>query len=537
MLEFYAKICIDQFDSNPIKKEKSRLRLIDAIEKQRKILSANSEAAINVDYIAEDNDLSYVLTREKLEEIAVPIANRVKEICEKLKSEIKVPIHSIEIVGGGTRIPIIQRAIQEVFGMDLSRTLNASECIARGCAIQAAMLSPLFKVAQYEIEEANYYPIRCAWLFKDESNMEVESDAKNNPEKQTSMLFDRGCSVPNIKSVTFHRDEVIDFKLFYDPVPAGADKLLAQFIVRPTKPKETEFGIKLRVQLNKDTVVEFDSAQLIEEYTEEVAPTKMAEEKPGDKQEAPKAEIKKKTRTTKLPVDITTINCLTEKQISQLFEEECHMANQDRVTHETYEKKNELESYIYNTRSKLNEEYNQYATAQQKTVLLQELEKAENWLYSEGMKTAKSVYIQKLDELKKLGDPITNRYKEYHQIPDASHEFLQNLAVYESVATSTDPKFEHITQEERQALLDAVNEHKAWLNSIADATAKANRLENPPVSSQEIFNKHKAFVEKNYATINKPKPKPQPTPAKTETTTEAPKEGETAPEQKMEEEK
>ncbi len=131
------------------------------------------------------------------------------------------------------------------------------------------MLSPLFKVAPYDVEEANYYPIRCSWIFKSEkADIEIESDAKNNPEKQTSVLFAAGCSIPNIKSVTFHRDEKIDFKLFYDPAPAGADALLANFVIQPAKPKEKEFGIKLRVQLNRDGIVEFDSAQLIEEYEE-----------------------------------------------------------------------------------------------------------------------------------------------------------------------------------------------------------------------------------------------------------------------------
>jgi len=86
LLEFYGKICVDQFDGNPIKKEKSRLRLIDAIEKQRKILSANSEAAINVDYIVEDNDLSYQLTREKLEELVAPIAERLRTVLECIKA-------------------------------------------------------------------------------------------------------------------------------------------------------------------------------------------------------------------------------------------------------------------------------------------------------------------------------------------------------------------------------------------------------------------------------------------------------------------
>ena len=86
LLEFYGKICADQFDSNPIKKEKARLRMIDAIEKQRKILSANSEANINVDYIVEDNDLSYNLTREKFEELITPVAEKFKSILETLKA-------------------------------------------------------------------------------------------------------------------------------------------------------------------------------------------------------------------------------------------------------------------------------------------------------------------------------------------------------------------------------------------------------------------------------------------------------------------
>ncbi len=91
LLEFYGKICADQFDSNPIKKEKARLRMIDAIEKQRKILSANSEAAINVDYIVEDNDLAYTLTREKLEELAGPVVERFKAVLENLKSRNFLP--------------------------------------------------------------------------------------------------------------------------------------------------------------------------------------------------------------------------------------------------------------------------------------------------------------------------------------------------------------------------------------------------------------------------------------------------------------
>ena len=49
---------------------------------------------------------------------------------------LKIPLHSIEIVGGATRMPIIQQIIMRALNLDqISKTLNASECIARGISI------------------------------------------------------------------------------------------------------------------------------------------------------------------------------------------------------------------------------------------------------------------------------------------------------------------------------------------------------------------------------------------------------------------
>lgn len=56
------------------------------------------------------------------------------------------------MVGEATRIPLIQEKAKEVFGVEsVSRTLNSLECVARGACLQSAMLSPLFKVAEYEV--------------------------------------------------------------------------------------------------------------------------------------------------------------------------------------------------------------------------------------------------------------------------------------------------------------------------------------------------------------------------------------------------
>ena len=56
------------------------------------------------------------------------------------------------MVGEASRIPIFAERAREAFGVEVvSRTLNSVDCVARGCSLQAAMLSPNFKVADYEV--------------------------------------------------------------------------------------------------------------------------------------------------------------------------------------------------------------------------------------------------------------------------------------------------------------------------------------------------------------------------------------------------
>lgn len=59
----------DQYGCNPMKNEKAKLRMLDAIEKMRKTLSANSEASINIECLMEDEDLFYTLKRDDLEQL------------------------------------------------------------------------------------------------------------------------------------------------------------------------------------------------------------------------------------------------------------------------------------------------------------------------------------------------------------------------------------------------------------------------------------------------------------------------------------
>lgn len=65
-----------------MKNAKCRLRMLDFIEKQRKVLSGNSEASINVESLMEDEDLNYVMTRDEYQ-------NMVGTVLEQMKNELQ----------------------------------------------------------------------------------------------------------------------------------------------------------------------------------------------------------------------------------------------------------------------------------------------------------------------------------------------------------------------------------------------------------------------------------------------------------------
>nr|ABJ98722.1 heat shock protein 71 [Perna viridis]ABQ11278.1 heat shock protein 71 [Perna viridis] len=120
-------------------------RLRTACERAKRTLSSSTQASVEIDSLFEGIDFYTSITRARFEELNADLFRGTLEPVEKSLRDAKMDkasIHDIVLVGGSTRIPKIQKLLQDFFnGKDLNKSINPDEAVAYGAAVQAAILS------------------------------------------------------------------------------------------------------------------------------------------------------------------------------------------------------------------------------------------------------------------------------------------------------------------------------------------------------------------------------------------------------------
>lgn len=123
-------------------------RLKDAAEKAKIELSSSTETEVNLPYITAvdgvPKHLVMKLSRAKFEQMADDLVQRTLEPCRKALKDAGLgtsDIHEVILVGGSTRIPRIQQAVEDFFGKKPNRSVNPDEVVAIGASIQGGVLS------------------------------------------------------------------------------------------------------------------------------------------------------------------------------------------------------------------------------------------------------------------------------------------------------------------------------------------------------------------------------------------------------------
>ncbi|KAI9159765.1 hypothetical protein LWI28_001726 [Acer negundo] len=558
LFQYFAEKFKVEYKIDVYQNARACLRLRSGCEKLKKMLSANPEAPLNIECLMEEKDVRGFIKRDEFEQISIPILERVKRPLEKALAETGLSVedvHMVEVVGSASRVPAVMKILTEFFGKEPRRTMNASECVARGCALQCAILSPTFKVREFQVNEN--FPLSIALSWKG-----TAPDAKNEAteNQQSTIVFPKGNPIPSVKALTFYRSGTFTIDVQYaDVSELQAPAKISTYTIGPFQSTKSERAkVKVKVRLNLHGIVSIESATLLEEEEIEVPVTKEPEKESakmetdeasndavppssnetdenmqdakgtadalgaengvpesGDKpvqMETDTKAPKKKVKKTNIPVAELVYGAMVPTDLQKAVEKEFEMALQDRVMEETKDKKNAVEAYVYDMRNKLCDKYHSFVTDSEREQFTTRLQEVEDWLYEDGEDETKGVYISKLEELKKQGDPIEERYKESTERGSVIDQLVYCINSYRDAAMSTDPKFEHIDLPDKQKVLNECVDAEAWLREKKQHQDTLPKYATPVLLLADVRKKAEALDRFCRPIMTKPKPAKPATP-------------------------
>ncbi|KAK2750379.1 adenyl-nucleotide exchange factor sse1 [Myotisia sp. PD_48] len=423
--EFKEKYKID-IKTNP----KAWVRTLAAAEKLKKILSANSTAPLNIESLMNDVDVRSVVKREELEEMLRPLLDRVNAPIEKAlaQSGWKVEdVDSIEMVGGCTRVPAIKESISKYFGKPLSFTLNQDEAVARGLAFSCALLSPTQRAREFQVFDMNNFPVHYCWEEAETSGMGIFD------------IWHSGDPMPHTKIITTMQDKAFDIEARYakpELLPGKPSPWIGKITIKgPAFDKGGIKKCKFKATVDIHGLFHVTEAYYVEQIEVE---EEIPEENKEDTTDAPngdtEAEAKPRTHKVKKQVrkgdfTVTSTSASLEASVkTKLIEQENALFMEDKLVADTEDKKNELESFIYEMRDKIDSIYAPFSSEEEKSKIRDKLTLTEDWLYEDGEDTTKGVYIAKMDEIRFLAGPVVGRYLESLEVERQAQLKLQEEA-------------------------------------------------------------------------------------------------------------
>ena len=544
--EFSTKYGVDARAS-----PKSAFRLRLGCEKLKKLLSSIPEAPMSVEGLTPEVDAQGFMTREAF--LGLP---SVKDALGRMRSPMEAAlaqaglsaadIGSVEVIGGASRMPALAETVEAVFGRQPSRTLNAKEAVSRGAALNCAMLSPIFRVRDFEVVEACPYPVEVSWA-KPETG-----------ERTATLLFEQGGPVPSAKVLTFVRDAAFEMTASYAPgaaLPAGTDPIIAKWTIGPPvmtaarTDAATKAKLKVKVKLNLHGMVGVEYVQQVEEEEVEAEAEAEAEAAampgatpdeamadaaggeagaggepsltgpmeadagagaPAPAPAAPKPTTKKRVKKHTVGFEVLTSPAMAPAALADLCEAELTLALQAKQQEEKADAKNAVEAYIYSLRNALADALAAFAAEGEKASISAALEKAEDWLYDEGEDVARSVYVAKLAELRALGGPVEGRAAEAAAGPGAAAALEALASGFK--AASASPASAHIPAADLARVTSEADAALAWVAEKRALAAKAAKTDDPVFTAAEAERKGATLRRVCEPILATPKPAPPPPP-------------------------
>ncbi|KAG8346690.1 putative Hsp70 protein [Trypanosoma vivax] len=503
--------------------KRASLRLLQACDRLKYLLSGNQMAQLNVENLMDIDVNIPSFQRSTLEELCTDLVERFKSVIKRGFEESGVPpekLHSIEMIGGGSRIPMFKAATEELLGRPPNFTLNASETAARGAAITAAVYSPKFKVREFIVSDIPTYPIKLGY-FLENANSVSSVPFLPDVNKVVSVL-PASDHYPKVLEITIKRSGGFKLYAFYDDehpqVRANIKQsclVVGEWEIGVQGKDSNASEVRVRVRLLPNGLINVDSAVSVEVYEVEEPATEEDGKKEASNEEGEAASEKKpmvkKQKQRRVEMSVAPrldVLGIPSNLVLEFQKQETEMNDHDLLITRTRDSKNELESYILDNRPQIADggSLSEYVTKEHQAKFIQLANEYENWLYEDGSDAELSVYQERVKTLRAIGDAAADRRRNFEDVEFELPRFTEQLTELRSKALLSIGKAAHITEEELRAEASKCDEALAWAEGQVEKYRKQPKSADPPVTHAELLAKAKAVTDSVCAVLKRPPP-------------------------------
>ncbi|CAL8128983.1 unnamed protein product [Orchesella dallaii] len=416
----FAQHFLGKFGLNPMKDPKTYLHLLPVVEDLKRWMSywEDDEHQLKLKFLMNNKYFVDSMNRATFEEV-VKRQNTfdvVRQVIQMALNKTKLrlcDIHSVELIGGSTKIPGFQNLIQEIFDKAPGTSMDKDLAISHGCAWAGTVFLPELRLSKYKIGGSPFpFIIKVEWIMEKEEN--------RNPTTQVSPILPQS-SLPVQDRTIFFSGKTVTFRIMYISDVGYATKVIGEYIVDLEGCDPNSQKLQFDVNVNGHGVVCFMGATLVEEIRTVEKVNVEGEHKQAKRQRMDNGESSasnsnhlQQGAAANGVVEVETIEYKKIKDLPvkrQVFEfspalvekmrgDEASMAFSDKVEERRIWCRNRLDDYVQKCRTEMLDMV-QYGGLKYRDVevFVERLHTVGSQIYRENKNKSKEVYERLLQEL------------------------------------------------------------------------------------------------------------------------------------------